>query len=173
MGMEKCDVCSGNEAEYECRDITEHALLIHKIVTKANKNKRDYLSLSQLVEVWRGSSSSNLGKRLIADLNIKKMKTSQLTVAECEYVVGGLFVLKYLNIEHRFTAYQTVCVLVPGPNAIWLSPLNRKRNKQPITINMPLLRKRKRKKNNIKKRAKSEINSNSTPLNSRDITNNL
>merc|ERR1712113_1059432 len=71
-----CDVCIGNEDDFEMRDITKDAVLINKILCKTNnkKNKSNKLSMSQLVDVWRGNSSTAVGKRLIADLNIAKMK---------------------------------------------------------------------------------------------------
>eukprot|EP00483_Globobulimina_turgida_P010721 UN10742 len=122
--------------------------------------------MAQLVDVWRGSSSSLQGKRLIAELNIEKMKTSRFSKAECEYIIGGLFVMSYLNIDTRFTSYQAVCVIVPGQRAFTLTDMYRRNKDIKVMINLPVLGKRKRNKiikmkSGRKIRSKSAINSNS------------
>eukprot|EP00483_Globobulimina_turgida_P006196 UN06206 len=140
-----CDVCdAGNADEYERRDITDDAILINKIVSKTGK--KNTLSMAQLVDVWRGSSSSLQGKRLITELNIEKMKTSRFSKAECEYIIGGLFVMSYLNIDTRFTSYQAVCVIVPGQRAFTLTDMYIRNKDIKVMINLPVLGKRKRNK---------------------------
>eukprot|EP01084_Bolivina_argentea_P138908 244444_1 len=143
-----CDVCdNSNSDSYKPIDITSDAILINKIIQKTvNKHKKDTLSMCQLIDVWRGSSSNIQGKTLINDLNINKMKS--YSKAECEYIIGELFVMGYLNIGTRFTQFATVCIFIPGPRSFTLTEIYCKRNNTKIIINLPALGKRKRNKLN-------------------------
>ena len=137
-----CDVCIGNGDDFEVRDITKEAVLINKILARTqSKSKANKLSMAQLIEVWRGSSTTAFGKRLIDELKIEKMKTSKFSKAECEYVIGALFVDKLIDLDTKFTSYQAVCVLVPGSRAFQLADESFK-----VCLNLPILGKRKRKK---------------------------
>merc|ERR1712154_96015 len=62
------------------------------------------------------------------------------------YVVGSLFVQKFINMDTKYTAYAAVCVLVPGPKAYLLSQTNAIK----VCIHLPILGKRKRKKLKLK-----------------------
>eukprot|EP01084_Bolivina_argentea_P242840 407256_1 len=100
--------------------------------------------MAQLVNVWRGSGNSAKEIAIINALDIPKM--NKLTKAECEYIIGELFVRGFLDIQTRFTTYCAVCVIVAGTKASMLNGAyrNTKGDKAaPITINLPVLGKKK------------------------------
>ncbi|BFZ04235.1 hypothetical protein BsWGS_07274 [Bradybaena similaris] len=105
-----CDHCdkSRNKGKIEQKDVTKYCVGVLSIL-KAAADTEQRVTTAKLVDAWYGRGA--------ASLKVNSVAVPPFDKETAERILAHLLIHDYLQEDFHFTAYSTICYVVPGSKA--------------------------------------------------------
>uniref|UniRef100_A0A2C9JYD4 ATP-dependent DNA helicase n=1 Tax=Biomphalaria glabrata TaxID=6526 RepID=A0A2C9JYD4_BIOGL len=103
-----CDHCDRAQCQVKVKDVTHYCKDLISILDAAAATQQRVTS-AKLLDAWYGRGP--------AGVKVKSIAAPSLAKDQAERIVAQLVVEGYLREDFHFTAYSTICYIIPGPKA--------------------------------------------------------